>query len=340
MSQRELAGSIGVSAQAISNYERDKNVPSSGVLLRLSKTLGVGIEFFVRPQIVTQITPDYRKRRALPRKVESAIIAEVTDWLERYLEIESILRPEEKFEFPDGFPRKVGSMDDIEHAAEDLRQAWDLGSGPIESLINLLEDQNIKVGMIDADDRFDACTFNAKDDAEIPIIIIRKGMPGDRQRFSIAHELGHMMLEPQNNLNNEKAAQRFAGAFLVPKNKVHFELGDKTCTLSDFELLMLKRKYGLSMQAWIYRAKDLGIISEARAVGLFKKFRARGRHKNEPGEPYPSERPIRFEYLVHQALAEKTISIKRAEELLGKPLQQDTTVPTGKTGGQVAAMCD
>ena len=343
MSQRELAKKTGVSAQAISKYERDKNVPSSGVLLRLSKALDLGIEFFVRPQRVAKITPDYRKRRALPRKMEAAIVAKITDWLERYLEIENILHPDgdvSKFRYPESFPRKVGSMDDVEKAAEDLRQSWDLGSGPIESLINLLEDRGIKVGVIDADDRFDACTFNAEDDAEILIIITRRNMPGDRQRFSVAHELGHLMLEPQDDLDGEKAAQRFAGAFLVPEKRAHFELGYEIRTLSDFELLALKHKYGLSMQAWIYRAKDLGIISEPRASALFKKFRSMGLHKTEPGNPYPSEWPMRFEFLVHLALAEDIISKKRAEELLGKPLQQIPSEPTGKHGGQVAAVCD
>lgn len=335
MSQRELAKNAGVSAQAISKYERNKNVPSSGVLLRLSKALDLNVEFFVRPKRVPQIVPDYRKRQVLPRKVEASIVAEIADWLERYLEIESILNPYEdvfKFEYPEGFPRKVGSMDDIEKAAEELRRAWDLGSSPIESLINLLEDRGIKVGVIDADERFDACTFNAEDDVEIPVVITRCDLPGDRQRFSIAHELGHLMLEPQDDLDGENAAQRFAGAFLVPKNKAYSELGNERRNLGDFELLTLKHKYGLSMQAWIYRAKDLGIISELKAADLFKKFRTRGRHKIEPGRSYPSEYPTKFEFLVHLALAEEIISKKRAEELLGKPLQQILSEPTGKTG--------
>ena len=75
MSQRVLAERAGVSAQAISKYERDINAPSSGVLLRLSKALGVGVEFFVRPKCVVAITPDRRRRRALPRKREAALIA-------------------------------------------------------------------------------------------------------------------------------------------------------------------------------------------------------------------------------------------------------------------------
>ncbi len=329
MSQRELAKRAEVSAQAISKYERDINAPSSGVLLRLAKALGVGVEFFVRPRSVLSITPDYRRRQAFPRKRVAALIAEIADWLERYIEIERILRPDEgglAFEFPSGYPRAVSSMEEVEEAALDLRRAWDLGSDPIENLVHLLEDRGIKVGVIDSeDDRFDACTFFAGDDGRAPVVVARSKIPGDRQRFSIAHELGHLMIEPGEGLDAERAAHRFAGAFLVPEKAARFELAagkGLRRDLSDFELLALKQKYGMSMQAWIYRAKDLGIISEERGTGLFKKFRARGWHKREPGAQISSEWPMRFEILVNLALAEEAISKRRAEELLNRPVEE------------------
>ncbi len=349
MSQRLLAERAGVSAQAISKYERDMNAPSSGVLLRLAKALGVGVEFFVRPRSVLSITPDYRRRRAFPKKREAALIAEIADWLERYIEIERILRPDLGgllFEFSPGFPRAVSSMEEVERAALDLRRAWDLGSDPIENLVHLLEDRGIKVGVIDSeDDRFDACTFYAGDDGRAPIVVAKSKIPGDRQRFSIAHELGHLMIEPGGNLDAERAASRFAGAFLVPEKAARFELELSAGTgrrrdLSDFELLALKQKYGMSMQAWIYRAKDLGIISEERATALFKRFRALGRHKREPGAQVPQEWPMRFELLVNLALAEEAISKRRAEELLNRPLEAALGKATEDDGIRAAAVCD
>jgi Zn-dependent peptidase ImmA (M78 family) len=87
------------------------------------------------------------------------------------------------------------------------------------------------------------------------------------------------------------------------------------------ELYMLKHKYGLSMQAWIFRARDLGIISENAAERLFKRFRANGWHRHEPGKVFPSEKPLRMERLIYRALAEDLISRSRAQELLGEPLQ-------------------
>jgi Zn-dependent peptidase ImmA (M78 family) len=258
-------------------------------------------------------------------------------------QLENILSTEEgefKFKYPEGFPRTVSSVVEVEKAATDLRKAWDLGIDSIENLTSLLEDKGIKVGIIDADNNFDACTFDAEGDGSLVIIVTRSNMPGDRQRFCLAHELGHLMLKPQNNLDSEKAAHRFAGAFLVPEEIAQFELRDKRRNLSDYELHMLKDKYGLSMQAWIYRAKDLGIIPEERAAALFKKFRAKGWHLKEPGEPYPPERPMRFERLVVGALAEGIISEKRASELLGKPLEQFLSETAQEHGGWRAAVCD
>jgi Zn-dependent peptidase ImmA (M78 family) len=276
-SQRELANAAGVSAQAISKYERDRDVPGSGVLIRLSRALDVGVEFFVRPCRISRISPSFRKHCSLSRKAEGAVI----DWLEKYLEIENILFPDEK-DF----------------------------------------------------------AFNAEDDRSIMVIVVRSGIPGDRQRFSLAHELGHLMLETKDGLDPEKAANRFAGAFLVPNTAVKFELRDIRRTIGDYELHMLKDKYGLSMQAWVFRARDLGFISEERALALFKRFRANGWHMKELGEPYFPGRPIRFTRLVMGALAEGIISENRASELLGKPLQLFLSEVKVGHGGLLAAVCN
>lgn len=85
---------------------------------------------------------------------------------------------------------------------------------------------------------------------------------------------------------------------------------------------MLKHKYGLSMQAWIYRAKDLSIISENNAARLFQQFRVHDWHHQEPGKPYPYEMPMRMERLIYRALAEDLISRSMAGELLGRPFQE------------------
>ena len=324
LSLRDLGERADLSAQALSKYERGLDIPSSGSLLRLSRALDLPVEFFLRPRRVLEIRPDYRKRASLAARQEEALQARILEWLDRYLEIEEIRTPEgADFSFSAGFPRPVATAEDVEQAALDLREAWRLGWDPIENLTELLEDRHIWVGLIDAESRFDACTFRAEVDGRSrPVIVSRRGLPGDRQRFSLAHELGHLLLAPAGDLAAEAVANRFAGAFLVPAPVAGFELGGRRRNLDLYELHLLKHKYGLRMQGWIYRARDLGLLPEPRAASLFRRFRGEGWHRTEPGDACPAEHPSRFERLVLQALTEDLISETRAAELLGKPLQQ------------------
>jgi Zn-dependent peptidase ImmA (M78 family) len=337
--QRHLASSVGVSAQAISKYERDLDVPGSKILIQLAKALDVRIEFFLRPRSITEIEPKFRRRQTLSVKGQDALLMRVQDWLERYLEIEDILSQRiTEFECPMGFPRQVTTYKEVEKAAEDLRHAWGLGNGPIENLTDLLEGKGVKVGVIDADAKFDACTFQAKDGFTATVIVTRTGIPGDRQRFSLAHELGHLVLRPAG-LDEEKAAYRFAAAFLVPEITAGFELRGKRPALSLYELHILKHKYGLSMQAWIHRAHDLGIISEAKKEALFKVFSLRGWRKKEPGDEMLPELPRRFERMVMGAMADEVISETRAGELLGRPVKTFLSEESVRHGEWLAEVC-
>ena len=324
LSLRDLGERAELSAQAISKYERGLDIPGSGSLLRLSRALEVPVEFFVRPQRVVEIRPEYRKRSSLSQKDQEALKASILDWLDRYLEAEEIRGlPGLEFELPAGFPQDVAALPEIERATLDLPDAWKLGWDPIENLTELLEDREVRVGVFAAEPRFDACTFVAEVDGKaLPVIASRQGVPGDRQRFSLAHELGHLMIRASGDLDVEAAMNRFAGAFLVPESAARFELGGVRRSLDVHELHLLKHKYGLSMQGWIYRARDLGLLPETRAASLFRTFRIQGWHRREPGDALPAERPSRFERLVLQALAEDLLSETRAAELLGKPLRR------------------
>jgi Zn-dependent peptidase ImmA (M78 family) len=313
----------GVSAQAISKYERGLDVPSSGVLLRLARTLKVRIEYFFRTRRVEKIEPVCGTCPSLQRRQEQALVGKVQDWLERYLEIEDILNLEAStFRLPDGFPMPIVTLNQAESAAETLRAAWCIGLDPIENLTDLLEDRGIKVGAVETTAAFDACAFCADAQSELPVIISRSSLPGDRQRFSIARELSHLLLEPPQQLDPGRLANRFAGAFLAPAPVVRAELGEHRRALTLFELHLLKHKYGLSMQAWAQRALDVGILAPGAARRFSSPFSGNGWRTAEPGDAYPSEQPSRLERLVMQALAEGIISENRATELLGRPFRE------------------
>ena len=319
-SLRKLADETGVSAMAISKYERDMDVPSSSVLQRLSQVLQVKVDFFFRPSTVSVQLLAYRKHAALGVKEQEAIQMRIQDWVERYLEVEGLFHEEQHSAH---LPRwKVTSLDEVEDLALKLRDDWHLGYDPIENLVQLFEDRGIKVGIISGFEHFDACTFEVDGD---PVIVTKGELPCDRQRFNLGHELGHLILDIQGDLKPEQAANRFVGAFLVPAATARFELGASRTNLGINELFILKHKYGLSMQAWIYRAKDLSIISENTAKRLFQQFRINDWYRKEPDYkiPYKSEKPKRMKRLIYRALVEDLISHSRAQELLGEPLQPE-----------------
>jgi len=183
--------------------------------------------------------------------------------------------------------------------------------------------------LVDVGAGVDACTCWIN--GSMPLIAVRGDISGDRQRLSVAHELGHLLMDIADSVNEEKAAFRFGAAFLVPQERVRRELGDKRHAIRPEELLLLKRRYGLSVQAWVRRAQDIGVISSAAVQVLFKQFSARGWRKVEP-EEYPPENPERIEQIVLRALAEGQISEARATELMGKPPRQFVLEGEGTVG--------
>lgn len=331
LSQRDLAKAGDVSAMSISNYERNLAMPSSAVLLRLARALGVSASYLLQPVTISLGEPCYRAKATLGEKGKQAVLARVHGWLCRYAEVEALFPDMPSFAVPD-IDRRVASMDDIERVAEQLREAWELGLDPIDNLVHVLEQRGIKVGIFDADGKFDGLHLWAN--GGTPVLVTRgRDLPGDRQRLSIAHELGHLILEfegdmvPQADGSQGKRAEdrifhRFAGAFLVPREAALAALGPSRQTLGLQELYLLKRNWGISMQAWIHRAQDLDIIPQAEAARLYKRFGIEGWHNTEPGDPYPPVQTDRLKRLVLRAMAEGAVTPARAAELLDIPLSQ------------------
>jgi Zn-dependent peptidase ImmA (M78 family) len=270
----------------------------------------------------------FRRRHRFGVKRQRQAISLAQNLLERYLFVESLF-PQEMYSFvrPRALADPLNTLEDIEVRATQLREEWQLGRAPIKSLIEELESRGVKIILLDiADDCFDG--FSVWLDEAIPVIGISKRWPGDRQRFTIAHELGHLLLNASNlGSEAEKLMNRFAGAFLLPHCVVVSELGRNRTSFSLKELIDLKQEYGVSMSAWVRRAMDLEIISESRYAEIMRKFSQYGWRKKEPGESIPPEMPHRMERLVLRALMEDMVSINKAAELLD--------VSIGKIGGKL-----
>lgn len=316
LSQQALADQVGVSKMSISKYENDKATPGSTVLLALSRSLDKPVSFFFEPAVREVSAVRYRCKRDVSKPERRRAQAQAQDWIGRYLDVQSLAGDPLAF-VPPAIDASVRVPEDVESAAEDLRDVWQLGQDPIDSLVNCLEDHGIPVGLIEGDDSVDALSFSLDDQ---PFIALKRGVPGDRQRFSLAHELGHILLDLSTELDAELVINRFAGALLVPQDAVRRELGTHRRSLGIEELEILKLKYGLSMLGWVHRAEDLGIISASNAHDMRRLFAQEGWNKEEPGRPVPPEEPTAMRRKVYRALAESIITRSRAMELLGEPL--------------------
>ncbi len=205
---------------------------------------------------------------------------------------------------------------DAEQAALKLRNSWHLGFDPIENMTELLEAHDIKIVEVEASEGFDGLSGHI--DERHAFITIGRQWAGERQRFTLAHELGHLVLDMSSDCApkmREKCCHRFAGAFLVSKPAVLLELGNHRRRIAWPEWLMLKEKYGLSMAAWIYRSRDLDVISDSYFEQLYRQLGARGWRRQEPC-PLSAEEPTRFKRLLLRALAENLLSESKASDIL------------------------
>ena len=325
LSLRDLSARIGsrVTAQAIGKYERNEDMPSSGVLIALARALGVSEDYLLSASELALEGAEFRKKAGSSAREEAALEARAIHFMERYLAIEDLLNLRSvEWEKPWSAPYPVKELRDAEDAARSVREEWGLGNDPIPNLAELLEERGIKILSLDLDDIDGlAAKVRRKDREAARVIVIKKSTWSERKRFNLAHELGHMVIDPAQGLDEEKAAHRFAGAFLIPADVLRSEVGAKRSSISLGELVALKQRFGVSIQAIAYRCKDLGILNQAAFARLFKIFAQRGWRAppyEEPGRLDPEvEEPKRFERLCYRALAERVIGESRAAELLG-----------------------
>ncbi|MBD2432404.1 MULTISPECIES: helix-turn-helix domain-containing protein [Fischerella] len=322
LSLRELELKIGnlVSAQAIGKYEQDKMMPNSTTLIALAKALGVSETYLLGQSELEIEGLEFRKKKITSKREETHVVAAVLSHVERYLEIEEIIyAPSMEWEAPREAPFPVNSLNDAELVAERLRVHWQLGTDPIINLAELLESQGIKILSLPLDNNVSGltCWVKRRNREQVPVIVINANDNGERQRFTLVHELGHMVLITAPDLDVEKVAHRVASAFLMPASILWMEIGKHRSRLTIAELSRLKQLLGVSMQALTYRCKELEIIDHTTFQTLFAEFGRRG-WRTPPYEPFPipKEQPHRFERLCFRALSENAISEAKAAELL------------------------
>lgn len=314
-----------ITKQSLSKYELGQVIPDSEMIGILSEALGVRPDYFFSDQVLEIDIQDHLKMNLFPAKERTRIVEIAKDELGRYLELEQILGIETRFENPISHI-SISSQRDIEEAAQTLRNHWGLGTGALSNVIELLEDHHVKVLEIESTEEFDGfCTWvNGKN---IPLIVLNKAklkdVP-DRKRFTALHELAHLLLEVNHHPEKEKEkfCHAFATAMLIPAETLKNELGGKRSKLSFNELGAIKQQYGISMQALVFRAKNVGLISDNYFRQFYAVFNQLGYRKTEPVDFVGTEHSNRFSQLLFRALAEDFISMSKAAALKNQKLAE------------------
>lgn len=309
----DLAALVDKSATAVAAWESGAKRPTAATVAQLALSLSVDPGFFaVRAEDVAALstTPHFRSLRSTSQ------LARDQAYAYGQLAVDIATSLERHVEFPDpDVPTLPVFADDQdgdgpERAARLVRQQWGMEAGPAGHLVRLLENQGVLVVFSPPQTAsVDAYSFDSK----LRPVVVLNPIKRDyyRQRFDIAHELGHLVMhadaEPGGRIVEDQA-HRFAAELLMPADQTRDLLpvtmgGNVWRTLA-----RLKEQWGVSIQALLYRARWLGRLSDVSYRNAMTTISARGWRRNEPGLvsaiEQPSLLPRAVELLVQEGIDE------------------------------------
>lgn len=319
--QGELSVLLGHNTQAIiSNLETEKTEFTTEHAESIAKVLNLPVSFFYKKKNFTRLSKFYyRKRNAFPASKLIPLESKIEVIRSLYTELLKSV----EFETPQLPSIRVNEKNKPEQIAATLRLFLNLGEEPIDNLIGLVEKLGIPIVFLDVDsDKFSGMTLQT--DNNQSLIVVNKNMSNDHKKFTVAHELGHLIMhipfsEEADFYDNEdlniveKQADQFAGAFLIPTHQARYQFKDLTYS----KLSELKMHWKVSKQAIIYRAKDAGAISETKFKNLFIELSRFGERKTEKVE-IQIDQPTLFNKIIqfHETRLELTKK-QIAEDLAG-----------------------
>lgn len=286
-SQTDLSGSIkGLSQSNLSKFEKGLSVLSEEIQNKIIEFLNFPVEFFDRKINTSIENGNYRKKASVTKsdilKFENKckILGYIIDEMSQ-----SIIWPEFKL-----IPLNVENGYSPEYVANYNRKVLKLQKDePLKNICSIIENSGVIIYEMDAYDKFDGISFFTE--LGYAVIIVNKSFSNDRKRFTIAHELGHILLHNESNFPvsefrdekvKEKEANSFASEFLMPANEIKNSL--RGITLGD--VAKLKSYWLTSMGSIIRKSKDLKCISEDKYRYFMIEMSRNGFNKKEPVEVY------------------------------------------------------
>jgi len=311
LTQEELAALVDISQAALSRYEKDLRIPEPDVLPRIARALGVTPSFIQRassPRAAMAVDAHMRRRATARPTVWRHLEARLNMLRMHTEQLAEEVALQSSLSVPSFDPFEVNPAE----AARLTRMQWRMPIGPVRSLARWMEAAGC---ILIAEDfqtpRIDGLSQWASD---LPLVLLNQTSPTDRQRLTMAHELGHLVLHRVDvPVDMEHQAYEFAAEFLMPEVVIRSQL--RNLTLG--RLMDLKREWGVAMQALIERAYSLGQLPSAKRTSLYKQLSARGWRTREPhSEDLPPEQPS-LTQAVFEHLRDKGLSPLEIAQLAG-----------------------
>ncbi|TAL70095.1 MAG: ImmA/IrrE family metallo-endopeptidase [Bacteroidetes bacterium] len=273
ISQSNLAKELKISQGLISQIELKIKSPSIELLTRISEKLNYPISFFSIDWRIYSGFSFHRKRKSLGLRLLNTIDARINIQL---IHLVKLLNSVEIIHYDIPF-YDIDEFDSIKLIAQSLRTKWKIPKGPIDNLVKFVEQNGAIVILFDFyNDKIDGLSI--KVDKLPPVFFLNKFLSGDRLRFTLAHELGHIIMHDSQKKDIEKEAHNFASEFLMPEDEIKHQLQNINLdTLFD-----LKRYWKVSAQALLVRAEKLNTISENKKSYLWAQINKFGYRKKEP----------------------------------------------------------
>jgi Zn-dependent peptidase ImmA (M78 family) len=282
---------VDVSPATVSKWRAGAQAPERDALERLASVVNVTPEWFTRAPGASLSLPLFRSN-ASAHVAARAMLEARLEWaqdvavaLMEYVDYPDVNLPSRSYTDPEEI-----TNEDIEKAASECRDLWRLGRSAIQDLALAVEGAGVIVVREETGIAQIEGLSAWSEALGRPLILLSADKNnGYRSRFDLAHEVGHLILHRhiQRTTDNarhkmmEAQAHRFAGAFLLPAETFASEVRVPP-TLDD--LLLLKRRWGVSAAAIIMRLKALEMLDEDGALMLFKRRSARWGAKSEPGD--------------------------------------------------------
>ncbi|HMG84700.1 MAG TPA: XRE family transcriptional regulator [Terracidiphilus sp.] len=315
--QSELAKLIGVEQGTISKLEAGFLFTPEELIAKVADTLRYPLQFFFQNEKVYGFGSSvfyHRKRQGLPMKQLRQLHAEMN--IRRY-GIQKLLRAtgiaaSNSFDHFD--PQEYRGRVDV--IARAVRTAWRIPPGPIRNLTEALEDAGAIIIRHDFGTRkADAVSEWVEPNPPIFFINSHPDVTGDRLRFSLAHELGHVVMHEFPMPHMEEQADIFASEFLTPERDIAHQLTRLTLP----KLAMLKQEWRVSMGSLIEQAYRIGNISKSQRSRLIIQLRAETHSYRESVETdIPIEKPTLLDELIQTHLVGLRYSIEQLSLLMNE----------------------